>query len=241
MFHNEIVFLTHLLLVGAILLAAARRGELWLSTFIALCVVLMNVVVMKNHSLFGLPVTGGNVLYAAVFLASNVLNEHYGRAAARRAVYLGFAAGLGVVVLLQIELLYRPDATDTAQGHLAYFFAYDHYPRIVAASMVTYLLAQLIDIGIYQALRERTGFGRLLWLRSNASTWVAQAFDTACFTTIGLWGISVNDWRTWWGQVAFAYLVKILCAALNTPVLYLTTWRPLLPPGSLRGQNPPRE
>jgi uncharacterized integral membrane protein (TIGR00697 family) len=232
--HNEIVFFAHLVAVGVLLLGAARLGRVWLTAFIAIATVLMNIVVMKNETLFGLAVTGGNVLYAGVFLANDVLNEHFGKQAARRAVVIGFAAGVAVVALMQFELLYTPDAADSAQPHLAYFFAFAHYPRIVLASMVTYLLAQVIDIGIYQAIRRRTGTGRLLWLRSNASTWIAQAFDTAFFTTVGLWGISINDWTTWWNAVAFAYLMKVGCAALNTPFLYLTTWGPLRPAGSMR-------
>lgn len=231
---NELLFAGHLVAAGLLLIAAGKLGRTWITVLVVVYAVLMNIVVRKQMTLFGLPVTGGNVLFATVFLANDVLNEHYGRRVARAAVFAGFALGLVIVVMMQFGLTYRPNEYDDAQEHLAYFFALGAYPRIVVASMVSYLLSQLLDTQLYHAIRRRTGTRRLLWLRSNASTWVAQAFDTAFFTTAGLVGIVIHSWHEWWGAVVFAYLIKILVAALDTPFLYLTTWRPLLPRGSRR-------
>jgi uncharacterized integral membrane protein (TIGR00697 family) len=231
---NELVFLAHLATAGAILLAAARLGRTWVTAMIVVCTVLMNIAVMKQMTLFGLEVTGGNVLFATVFLASDVLNEHYGRRAARTAVLIGFCAGLTVLAMMSFVLWYAPNRYDDSAAHLSYFFGISAYPRIVAASMLSYLLAQLLDVSLYHLVRRWTGSGRLLWLRSNASTWVSQAFDTVFFTTVGLTGTVIQSWAEWRDAVLFAYLIKIAVAALDTPFLYLTTWRPLRPPESQR-------
>ncbi len=243
---NNLIFLLHLLTAGAILVAAARLGSLWLTAYILLCTVLMNIEVFKSLTLFGMDVTGGNVLFGTVLLGSDVLNEHYGRSVARRAVLVGFCGGLAVVVLSQFMLWYAPNQFDDAQPHLAHLFNAAAYPRVVVASMVSYLLCQLIDIRVYQLIRTRTGTSRLLWLRSNASTWLAQAFDTAFFTTAGLTNLAflLGPWADtggilqspgqWTQAVAFAFLVKIAVAVVDTPFLYLTTWKPLLPADSRR-------
>jgi len=243
---NELVFLAHLLAAGVILVGAARMGRTWLVALVVACTILMNIAVMKQMTLFGLSVTGGNVLYAAVFLANDVLNEHFGRRAARMAVLTGFCAGLATLVMMQFVLAYEPNLYDDSQRHLSYFFSVGAFPRIVVASMLSYLLAQLLDVRLYHLIRGRTGAGRLLWLRSNASTWVSQAFDTVFFTTAGLTGFGgvIGSWPEWYGAVLFAYLIKILVAALDTPFLYLTTWRPLVPTGShrlaaVRAERPP--
>ncbi|HVP12725.1 MAG TPA: queuosine precursor transporter [Phycisphaerae bacterium] len=236
--HNELLFLAHVLVGGALILAAGRRGQDWLIILIVICTILMNIAVFKQMTVFGLAVTGGNVLYATVFLANDVLNEHFGRQAARRAVVMGFCAGLAVVILMQIELFYKPNEYDDSQAHFDYFFSVVAYPRIVTASMVSYLLSQLLDVQLYDLIRRWTGVRRLLWLRCNASTWISQAFDTVFFTTAALTGphSTISTWRQWRDAVILAYIMKIVVAVLDTPFLYLTTWRGLIPPGSTRGR-----
>ncbi len=233
-FSNEAIFLGHVVVAGAGLLAAARLGRVWLIAVIVTCTVLMNIAVTKQITLFGLTVTGGNVLFATVFLANDVINEHYGRRAARSAVLVGFSAGLFVLVMTQFVLWYAPNDFDDSQPHLSYFFNIRAYPRIVVVSMVSYLLAQLIDVGLYALIRRRTGTGQLLWLRSNASTWVSQAFDTVFFTTAALWGTFIHTWDQLWQAILFAYIIKIAVAAADTPFLYLTTWAPFAPRDSQR-------
>jgi len=234
--NNEFLFVLHLLACGGLLLVAARQGRVGLGTVVVTCTILMNIVVMKQFTVFGLSVTGGNVLFATVFLANDVLNEHFGKKAARSAVYLGFAASLGVVIVGQFELLYVPNSVDDAQPHLEYFFAAQAYPRIVLASMGSYLASQLLDTQIYHFIRGQTGTQRLLWLRSNASTWISQAFDTVFFTTAALTGPDsvISSWPEWRDAVVFTYLIKLIAAAGSTPFLYLTTWRPFVPAGSRR-------
>jgi uncharacterized integral membrane protein (TIGR00697 family) len=235
---NELVFVLHLLFAGAAVLLAGRLGRIWLVALIVICTLLMNIAVAKSITLFGWSVTGGNVLFAAVFLASDVLNEHYGKRAARQAVLIGFTGGLFVVVMMQFVLRYAPNAFDQAQPALARLFDVRAYPRVVVASMLSYLLAQLLDVQLYQWVRAKTGAGRLLWLRSNLSTWIAQAFDTVFFTTLGLTvlpvplldGGPIGAFDVWWQAVCFAYIIKIGLAAVDTGFLYLTTWRAFCPP-----------
>ncbi|MBP7933065.1 MAG: queuosine precursor transporter [Phycisphaerae bacterium] len=235
--YNEIIFLSHLTVAGAVLLAAARLGRMWVTGLIVTYTLLMNITVMKNMTILGMPVTDGNVQFATVFLASNVLNEHYGRPAAREAVWIAFFCGFAAVAIMHFDLWYAPNADDTAQTHLEYFFNVWAFPRIMIVSMISYLLSQLLDVQLYHLIRRRTGL-KLMWLRSNGSTWISQAFDTVFFTTAALVGTTINTWPDWAGAVVFAYLVKILTAALNTPFLYLTTWRPLVPIGSQRSPTP---
>jgi hypothetical protein len=231
---NETVFFLHLLIAGLMLLVAARMGRSAVTCFVVICTLLMNIAVMKQMTLFGLDVTGGNVLFASVFLANDILNEHYGRKEARKVVFLGFGSGLSVVILMQFVLWYVPNSYDEAQAHLLYFFNFGGYGRIVAASMVSYLLSQLLDTQLYHLFRTWTGTKRQLWLRCNASTWISQAFDTVFFTTAALTGSVIQSWAEWYQAVLFAFIIKVVVAALNTPFLYLTTMPGLVPPRSRR-------
>ena len=209
---------------------------------IAVLTVIMNIAVMKQMTIFGLEITGGNVMFATIFLANDVLNEHFGKKAARRAVLVGFAAGLIATILMLFMITYQPNEYDKAQKHLVYFFDVRMFGRIAAVSMISYLLAQILDTQIYAGLRKLTGSDKMLWFRSNASTWVSQAFDTLFFTTAALVGNIITTWDAWLGAVIFAYLIKIFCAAIQTVFLYATTTTLLTPKGSRRkdllaGQN----
>lgn len=231
---NELKFFAHVIAAFAVLIVAARLGRAWLIAMIVTYTILMNLSVQMQLGLFGLPVTGGNVLYSAVFLASDVLSEHYGRREALRAVRIGFGASVAVVLMTAFELWYTPLPADSAMPHLRFFFDVSRYPRIVGASMLSYLLAQTIDVALYDRLRRALGANRLIWVRNNVSTLVSQAFDTVFFTTVGLAGTVVKTWDEWIGAVVFAYIVKVVAALLDTPFLYLTTWGRLMPPGSRR-------
>ncbi|MCA9249927.1 MAG: queuosine precursor transporter [Phycisphaerales bacterium] len=225
---NESLFFLHAVVGGVALLAAARLGRLYVVGAIVTCTILMNIAVQKQMSLFGMTVTGGNVLFGLVFLGVDILNEHYGKRVARNAVFVGFAANIFVVLMMQFVLHYAPADGDPAQEPMMFFFNATAYPRIVCASMASYLLSQLLDVQIYQALHNRTG-EKKLWLRTNASTWLAQAFDTTFFTFAGLWGTVITTWPEFRDAVLFAYIIKIAVALLDTPFLYLTKTAPMRP------------
>jgi uncharacterized integral membrane protein (TIGR00697 family) len=203
--------------LGAVLIAA-RLGRVWLIALLGAMLVLMNIFVLKQMDLFGMALTGGNVLYAAVFLSTDLLAEHWGKRAAYRAVRVGFAISLFFLVMSNLILLYTPNAFDAELGgHAAMTTLFSPQWRIVAASMISYLVVQHLDVWLFEWWRRRTG-GRMLWLRNNGSTWVSQAVDTVLFTSLAFVGAGFPIWN----MIAFTYIVKIIVAAIDTPFIYLS-------------------
>ena len=76
---NELIFILQTVVGLAFTLVAFRMGRSWLYGYIAVCIVLANIFVTKQIILFGIAATGGNVVYGAVFLATDLLAEHYGK------------------------------------------------------------------------------------------------------------------------------------------------------------------
>ena len=77
--------------------------------------------------------------------------------------------------------------------------------------MISYLLAQLIDIRIYHFWKNLTK-GKHLWLRNNFSTFTSQfidSFSVIFFLTI----FQILDWSQFVGLVFSAFIFKILVAA----------------------------
>tara|TARA_Y100000294_G_scaffold22197_3_gene18827 strand:- start:268 stop:990 length:723 start_codon:yes stop_codon:yes gene_type:complete len=228
MMSNELLFIIQTIVGLLFTLIAFRMGRHWLYGYVGVCIVLANIFVTKQITLFGLAATGGNVVYGAVFLATDLLAEHYGKKAAREAVYIGFFAAVFYTVMSQLILFFSPSSDDwgAAAGMSSIFSA---APSIIIASLTAYLASQLHDIWAFHFIRQKTQ-GRFLWLRNNLSTWVSQLIDSILFSFLAflilpqLISDSTNalQFGTVVQIVISTYLLKILVAAIDTPFIYLS-------------------
>jgi len=214
---NELIFLLMALIVMCLTLLSFRMGVQWLFAFIAANIILANIFVTKQFTLFGITATGGNITYGAIFLATDLLCEHYGKKVGRKAVIIGFFAALFYLITSQLILLFQPADSDLVHSSMQTIFSFG--PRIVLASLLAYLISQLHDIWFFHLLKEKT-HGKMLWLRNNASTWLSQLIDSLVFTSVaflGTFSLSVV------GQILLStYLLKVFVAALDTPFIYLS-------------------
>jgi len=191
-------------------------GKFGLYAIIVASVITANIQVLKTVQLFGLVATLGNILYASIFFATDILSEVYGKKAARRGVWLGFIGMMLMTLWMQIGLKFIPDASDFAQDSLSTIFGL--MPRVAAGSLIAYLLSQHHDVFAFHFWKNKTK-GRFLWLRNCASTVVSQAIDSIIFCTIALWG--VFETNTWVQILATTYFLKLFVAVIDTPFIYL--------------------
>ena len=157
---NELLFIIQTIIGLAFTLVAFSMGRNWLYGYIAVCIVLANIFVTKQITLFGIPATGGNVLYGSISLATDLLSEHFGKREARQAILLGFGAALFYLIMSQFILKFSPSPDDwgAADGMATIF---DFAPAIVLATLMAYLISQFHDIWAFHWIREKTG-GRYL-------------------------------------------------------------------------------
>jgi uncharacterized integral membrane protein (TIGR00697 family) len=159
--------------------------------------------------------TLGNVMYAGIFWATDVISELYGKREAKRAVWIGFASLLLATASMQAALLFRPHASDFVDPSLKTVFSL--LPRVAGASLVAYLLSQFHDVWAFHFWRKRTA-SRYLWLRNNLSTLVSQALDSIVFSFGAFVGVFSLDIVL---QIALTtYILKFVVAALDTPFIY---------------------
>ncbi len=214
---NEILWIEFALLDLVVVLAAFRFfGKSGLLAMIVFSLVTCNIQVIKTVELFGITTTLGNVLYASVFLTTDILSEFYGKESARRGILLGFAALVLMSVYMQIALHFTPAPDDFAQPHLQAIFGF--MPRITLGSMAAYLISQWHDVWAFHKLKAWTG-GKYLWLRNNGSTLVSQALDSLIFCIIAFWG--VFETSVWMQILLSTYLMKTIMGLLDTPFIYL--------------------
>ncbi len=152
----------------------------------AAIVVASNVLVQY---LFGNWLTWGAFTYPLAFLVTDVMNRVYGAQAARRVVLAGFIVGvicslIGTQVMLQGDGYTYPAVT----------------LRIAIGSGLAFLTAQMLDVGVFAALRQGTW-----WKAPLVSTLVGSTVDTALFFSIAfsasLSFIEPGNDVTWAGEI----------------------------------------
>ena len=221
-------FLTVVLDLGFAVLLYRLFGRYGLYGVIVFSLLMANIQGPKLTTILGLQTSMGVILYSSIFFATDLLSEKFGRKEAQRAVLLGFAVSVMVVIISRVGLLYAPSPEpDTAEHalrmHEAMAALFDYTPRFVFGSLLAYLLSQSFDVWVFHRIRNMTGT-RHLWLRNTGSTLMSQVIDTLIYGLVVWWGIV--DLVTALQLAAAKYVFKFFIAVLDTPFIYWAkTWK----------------
>jgi uncharacterized integral membrane protein (TIGR00697 family) len=164
------------------------------------------------------PVSVGMWLFPVTFLLTDVVNDYYGRAGARfiTLVAAGMAA-LAWVALVATSAL--PTDPDSYFQHGEYQKIFGGSAKLFVASILAFLIGQLVDISVFQYWKRLTR-ARHLWLRATGSTLISQLIDTAVINAI-FWGGVADKTPAWIGaKIGREYVIKIVVAVALTPVVY---------------------
>lgn len=214
---NEALWIMFAILDLSVTLAIFRFfGRAGLLAMIVFNLIVCNLQVLKTVELFGLTTTLGNILYAGIFLSTDMLSEFYGKKEAQEGVKLGFIALVLCTLYMNIALFFIPANDDFAQPHLQAIFGF--MPRVAIASLLAYCISQWHDVWSFHFIKKHTGESKL-WLRNNLSTSISQFLDTLIFCTVAFYG--VFPWTVWLNILFSTYIIKLLVAFLDTPFLYL--------------------
>ena len=160
-----------------------------LAFFMAFVVALSNYLVQLPINYFGLEnlLTYGAFTYPVAFLITDLSNRKYGKNIAKKIVYLGFA--LGVFLTLYFSTNYS-DLISI---------------RIAIGSGTAFLVAQLIDVHVFDRLRKKIWF-----MAPLISSLIGSSIDTFLFFSISFYGTELN-----WITLSFGDLsVKIFVALI---------------------------
>lgn len=214
---NEMLLIIEIVTMFAMLVAFKRLfGKEGLFLWIGLASVLANIQVIKSVDLFGITATVGNVLFASVFLATDLLRECYGKEAAKKGVYIGVASIAMYLAVTQLTLLYTPHAIDTSHGAMQTLFSLS--PRVCAASLTMYTVANFLDVFIYDKLHDVFN-GKKLWLRNNIATITCNCLENFGFVFLAFSGVyPANEILN---IAVSTTVIEILIAVCDTPFIYL--------------------
>ncbi|WP_203363819.1 queuosine precursor transporter [Bacillus sp. REN10] len=215
---NEWFGFVFVLINFTIFLAMYRLfGRTGLFVWVGISTILANLQVVKTIEIFGLTATLGNTMYGTAFLATDLLNERYGKQEAKKAVWLGFFTLLLMTVLMQLVLMFEPAPADIAQQPMEELFGL--LPRIAAGSLAAYMVSQFADVYIFSFLQKKFPKDSQFWIRNNGSTMISQLLDTLVFTSIAFLGEFPLD--VWWQIFISTYALKWIVAVIDTPFGYI--------------------
>ncbi len=142
---------------------------------------LMGAVVLASNYLVQFPIkyygleeilTYGAFSYPIAFLITDLANRSFGKKVARKIVYIGFAIGIS------FTLLFSTNFTDLISI------------RIAIGSGTAFLIAQLLDVQIFDKLRKKEWFVAPL-----TSSLIGSTIDTFIFFSISFYGTGI-PWIT---------------------------------------------
>jgi queuosine precursor transporter len=200
---------------------AFTRAQLlyvWLAAFFSACLILADIIGIKLFQLGPVVHTCGMLTFPLTFLITDLVNEYYGKQAARRMTYIAFAMGsfAFAVIFAALRMPYLEAVYNVSPD--AFERVFKASQRMYVASLVAYLIGQLFDVWIFGVMKRLTG-GKRLWLRAAGSTVVSQMLDSLIVTTLAFGGgqMSAGDLLK---MAATGYVLKFCLAVAVTPLMY---------------------
>ena len=163
--------------------------------FLLLALLMASVVALSNY-LVQFPIryfnlenllTYGAFSYPIAFLITDLSNRRYGRKIAKKIVYLGFA--LGIFLTLYFSTNYSEMISN----------------RIAIGSGTAFLVAQLIDVHIFDRLRKKAWF-----IAPLTSSLVGSVIDTFLFFSISFYGTEMNWITLSFGDLSVKIFVTLI-------------------------------
>ena len=215
---NNILLFVSIFGVFSIMLLVKRfLGKEGLIGWIGIASILANLLIVKSVDLLGIEATLGNVLFASNFLATDMLTENFGYKEAKKGVKFGIFSVLFFMLVTQTALKFIPNAQDVAQPSFELLFGF--IPRISIASMSLFAISNLVDIKLYEHLRNKTN-GKMMWLRNNLCTIISNGGENFLFYLIAFGGdMPVQTIIT---IALSATIIEVLIALCDTPFLYIS-------------------
>jgi len=142
---------------------------------------IMGVVVLASNYLVQFPInyygleevlTYGAFSYPIAFLITDLANRSFGKVVARKIVYIGFTLGIS------FTLIFSTNFTDLISI------------RIAIGSGTAFIIAQLLDVQIFDKLRKRKWF-----IAPLTSSLIGSTVDTFLFFSISFYATGI-PWIT---------------------------------------------
>ena len=191
-----------------------QRAILVIAAYIA-AQMLADVASLKIILFYGLSMDAGTFVYPLTFTLRDLVHKMLGVAAARTLIFA--AAGINLFMAVLFWFVAKLPAGMSVGPQAEFAAVLSPVWRIVMASIVAEVIAELIDTEVYR-LWERKFFARLQWGRVLSSNAVSVPIDSVVFSLIAFYGVMPTS--VVWGIVLSNILVKGATTLISIPLIY---------------------
>lgn len=198
-----------------------KKFDLLVSVYI-FCIMISELMGAKTVPLFKFNISVAILVLPLVFTINDMITEVFGKERARSVIKSSFIV-IVLLMLFSIIATSLPPSTRFAPTEKAYDTIFGLSIRISAASLTAFMLAELMDVLVFVKIRQKLGKSKL-WLRNNASNFIAQFIDTFVFMTLAFYALDKPFFDNYTFLVSLIipyWLLKCSMSIIETPFVYL--------------------
>ena len=187
-----------------------------LYVWISIATIMANILVCKSIDILGLTASLGNVMFASIFLATDILSEKYDVKDSRKAVMLAIVSQIIFILATTLAVSYIPSKTDLSHESMKTLFSIN--VRVSISSIVMFGASNMLDIYLFEKLKKK--FPKRLWLRNNISTIISNCLENYFFVFFAFVGI--YDYSSILSIATTTSILEIIIAICDTPFMYIS-------------------
>lgn len=160
----------------------------------------------------------GILPWPIVFVATDLINEHFGKAGVKKLTFLT----TGLIIYSFIVLFFAmiiPASGVSAVTNDAFNQVFGQSMWIIVASVIAFVISQLLDVRLFHFFNRLTQ-GKHIWLRSTGSTVISQLFDSFIVSGIAFWMTGKVSTADYINMAGTGYGFKLVLAIALTPLIY---------------------
>ena len=179
-----------------------RNALSFLVVFHLVIIASSNYLVQIPFTLFGFHTTWGAFTFPFIFLATDLTVRIFGAKMARSIIFFVMLPALAVSYFLSVIFFEGQYQGFSQLGEFNLFVA-----RIAIASFMAYLLGQILDVHVFNRLRQLKQW----WVAPTCSTLFGNAIDTLAFFAIAFYHSPDAFMAEHWTEIALGdYGVKLV-------------------------------
>lgn len=184
----------------------------WLAGLHIFIIAISNYLVQIPVELFGFITTWGAITFPFIFLITDLTVRIFGQSLARRIIFFAMLPALAISYYFSVVFA---NGQFVGHEHLIDFNLFVF--RIVLASFAAYVIGQLLDIQVFNKLRQL----KTWWIAPLVSTFIGNLIDSLCFFAIAFYKSPDPFMATHWVEIgAMDYLFKMVIGVFIFLPLY---------------------
>lgn len=182
-------------------------------------IILSNLLGAKVITLFYVPLSVGIFMVPVAFLITDIIEDVRGKRDVHQLILVTVIALLITFLYTALSVILAP--ADRYIFNEEYTIIYGNSLRMIIASLIAFILAQLHDVFTFEKVKKLTK-GKYIWMRNNISTFLSQIIDTTVFMFIAFYQVTPKFDVPYIISMIIPYFAfKVIFAFIDTPLCYL--------------------